>query len=67
MRGILTLYIENKESNKTEKIKMGPGQCYHIPPKTVHRFASESGDVALSEVSTYFPNDVVRLEDDYNR
>jgi hypothetical protein len=36
-------------------------------PKTIHRFSIEKGDVALSEVSTYFPDDVVRLEDDYNR
>ena len=61
MRGVLVLYVEDK------KIDLGPGQCYHIPPKTIHRFSAEKGDVALAEVSTYYPDDVVRLEDDYNR
>ena len=67
MRGVLVLYIKNQYTGNTIKIDLGPGQCYHIPPKTIHRFSAEKGDVALSEVSTYYPDDVVRLEDDYNR
>ena len=61
IRGVLALEIEK------EKIYLGPGECYHIKPGTKHRFCAEKGDVVLAEVSTYFPDDVVRLEDDYNR
>ena len=32
-----------------------------------HRFSVLECDVRLLEVSTYFPEDTVRLEDDYNR
>jgi hypothetical protein len=34
---------------------------------TVHRFCATSEDVVLVEVSTPELDDVVRLEDDYNR
>lgn len=76
IRGILTLVIEERQDTDSrmpnEKIiqvkhKLGPGECYHIKPGTVHRFCAEKGDVVLAEVSTYFPDDVVRLEDDYKR
>ncbi len=43
-----------------------PGEAIHIPPKTVHRFEALEDSVLL-EVSTPFLEDVVRLEDDYNR
>jgi mannose-6-phosphate isomerase len=67
IRGVLSLHLKNKSTNKVETIKLGPGECYHIHPGQIHRFAAENGDVVLSEVSTYYPNDVVRLEDDYDR
>ena len=76
LRGILTLIIEKREvfdnrmpNEKLTKIKykLGPGEYYHIEPGVVHRFCAEGGDVVIAEVSTHFPNDVVRLEDDYNR
>ena len=67
IRGVLTLLIKNKITENTRNIKLGPGEYYHIPPNTIHRFSAENGDVVLSEVSTYFPDDVVRIEDDYNR
>ena len=67
IRGVLTLSTM-KDKSSAEKIqKLGPGQFYHIPAGMIHRFAAEGGDVVLAEVSTYFPNDVVRVEDDYNR
>jgi D-lyxose ketol-isomerase len=49
------------------KQTLGPGECYHIKPGLIHRFWAEKGDVVLAEVSTYHPEDVVRLEDDYKR
>ena len=66
IRGVLTLEIQNILGD-LKKINLGPGEYYHIPPKTIHRFAAEKGDVVLAEVSTYYPDDVVRIEDDYDR
>lgn len=76
IRGILTLIIKEWQENDDrmpngalveKKIKLGPGECFHIKPNLIHRFCAEKGDVVLSEVSTYHPKDVIRLEDDYNR
>ena len=38
-----------------------------MTPGLVHRFTAEFGDVELVEVSTPELDDVVRLEDDYDR
>ena len=38
-----------------------------VQPGKTHRFSAPECDVRLLEVSTYFPEDTVRLEDDYNR
>lgn len=44
------------------------GDTYHVTPHTVHRFCATQGtDVELVEVSTNFLDDVVRMEDDFNR
>lgn len=42
------------------------GQSFHCPPKTIHRMIAIT-DVEVIEVSTPQLDDVVRLEDDYNR
>ena len=52
---------------KIEKFDLEKGQSFHIAPGTVHRFCAPYGDVELAEVSTPELDDVVRLEDDYNR
>jgi mannose-6-phosphate isomerase len=44
-----------------------PGEAAPIPTKVVHRFAAPYGRVTLLEVSTYHPDDTVRLKDDYKR
>ncbi|HAF95813.1 MAG: hypothetical protein A2X34_00105 [Elusimicrobia bacterium GWC2_51_8] len=44
-----------------------PGDAAPIPTGTRHRFAAPYGRVTLLEVSTYHPDDTVRLADDYNR
>lgn len=67
MRGVLVLYIKNDITGNTKKIDLGPGECHHIPAKTIYRLSAEKGDVALCEVSTYYPDDVIKLEDDYDR
>ena len=43
-----------------------PGESIHIPHQTVHRMkAIQYAEIV--EVSTYYPEDVVRLADDHNR
>lgn len=76
VRGVLTLitqvYQETDDRMPSKmlvekKQKLSPGEYYHIKPGLIHRFCAENGDVVLAEVSTYFPDDVVRIEDDYKR
>ena len=43
------------------------GETFHVKPNTVHRFGSFINTCKLIEVSTPELDDVVRLEDDYNR
>ena len=43
------------------------GESRRIHPGVIHRFCAEAGDVILIEVSTPEINDVVRLQDDYDR
>jgi len=63
--GILTLEI-GSESN-VETTKLEKNENFHIYPGLVHRFCAIETDVLLCEVSTPEIEDVVRLEDDYNR
>lgn len=43
------------------------GDTYHITPGTIHRYTSKGDHVDIIEVSTTQLDDVVRLQDDYNR
>tara|TARA_R110002020_G_scaffold33546_1_gene102113 strand:+ start:983 stop:1315 length:333 start_codon:yes stop_codon:yes gene_type:complete len=43
------------------------GQSFHVEPKQVHRFGAGDSYVELIEVSTPHMEDVVRIEDDYDR
>ena len=60
------LYIEIGE-NGEQQMYLPAGYTFHVEPKTVHRFCAVDQDVRLVEVSTPHLQDVVRLEDDYNR
>ena len=62
-----TLRLEVGEKSNIETLFLETGGTYHVTPGTVHRFCADDVTVKLLEVSTYYPNDVVRLEDDYNR
>ena len=64
LEGQLVLEI-GKENPET--IIMNPGSTYHVTPLTVHRFKAPRTGCTLIEVSTPELDDVVRLEDDYNR
>ena len=55
-------------TGENEVIAVGEGKTWHNPPGRIHRFgAMEDGDVVLMEVSTPHLDDVIRLEDDYER
>ncbi len=63
LEGTLLNYLDNDNVEKYVS-----GQSLHINPKQVHRFgALENRYVKLVEVSTNYLDDVVRLEDDFNR
>jgi quercetin dioxygenase-like cupin family protein len=64
MSGILLLW----ESKEEEEFKqLGTGTVYHVKPGQVHRFGAGQSAVMLTEVSTNYLDDVIRLKDDYNR
>ena len=65
LEGVLRLEVGVHDDLKVEFLI--PGESFHVKPGTIHRFCAEQVEVKLLEVSTYHPNDVVRLEDDYNR
>jgi len=58
--GIAHITIDNKEFD------IGPGAVLEIPPGTLHRFEAII-DCRFIEVSTPELEDVIRIEDDYNR
>jgi mannose-6-phosphate isomerase len=49
-----------------EAREIGPGDCFHFPPGTIHRLRALE-DTLIVEVSTPDLTDVVRLADDYGR
>lgn len=62
-----TLCLEIGMGETLKKLNLKKGQSFHITPSTIHRFCAPYGDVELAEVSTPELEDVVRLEDDYDR
>ena len=65
LSGVLKLYMNRYQVEHT----LSAGMSLRIQPNTIHRFeAPEGGEpVVLLEASTPELDDVVRLEDDYNR
>ena len=58
----------NYQGDLIRKVKLYPGESFHIKPGLVHRFcAGKDASVELVEVSTPQLDDVIRLEDDYSR
>lgn len=47
--------------------RLMPGETFHVKPGTIHRFCADSLSVKLAEVSSPEIDDVVRLEDKYQR
>jgi len=64
-----TLVLETGQGKDIVTERLAPGSVYHISPGTIHRFCSpkDHPPVELIEVSTPELDDVVRLEDDYDR
>jgi len=63
LRGVLYNY-----NDAGEKHRLVPGESFHVSPGQVHRFeAGGTTAVELMEVSTNHLDDVVRLDDDYQR
>ena len=55
-------------TDTSEAVVIQQGSTWHNEPGRVHRFGAMQGaDVVLVEVSTPHLDDVVRLEDDYER
>jgi mannose-6-phosphate isomerase len=50
----------------TEVINMSSGVSVHIPPKKIHRVEAVN-DLTILEASTDHLDDLVRMEDKYNR
>lgn len=66
--GTLELTISDHGRRGVSTIKLTEGESFHVTPNTIHRFAATCGtNVVLAEVSTNHLEDVVRLEDDYDR
>lgn len=64
LRGEIIFRVQ--ESDELVERRMGPGESYHVMPRTVHQMeAVETSD--LLEVSTPELGDVVRLKDRYGR
>lgn len=64
MSGVLLLWEGEDETNFKH---LGPGSVYHVKPGQMHRFGAGPGVVMITEVSTNYLDDVVRIKDDYNR
>lgn len=66
--GNLEVFVSDNERRGISVLKLSEGDTYHVRPHTIHRFSATLGtNVVLAEVSTNYLNDVVRLEDDYDR
>ena len=69
LSGRLELVVSRaKTQGGMETLILEEGETFHVRPYTIHRFcATQGGDVQLVEVSTNYLEDVVRIEDDFNR
>jgi mannose-6-phosphate isomerase len=61
-----TMVLEIGPAEAVETKRLGPGEVFHVTPRTIHRMIAET-DVDVIEVSTPELMDVVRLEDAYGR
>ena len=63
-----TLLLHLGQGDDARIIELSPGESYDISVGDIHRFAAPPDtDVEIIEVSTPELDDVIRLEDDYQR
>ncbi|MEN8041432.1 MAG: cupin domain-containing protein [Actinomycetota bacterium] len=63
-----TLHLHLGQGDEARILELQEGESYDIAALEVHRFeAPASGDVDIIEVATPEVDDIVRLEDDFNR
>ena len=63
-----TILVSGHGRRGVSSLKLSEGDTYHVTPGTIHRFSATLGtNVVIAEVSTNHLDDVVRLEDDYDR
>lgn len=67
LKGTLYLHHQVKGNKEVVVTRMVEGDVYHVPVGTVHRFEAGDEAVELVEVSTSQLDDVVRIQDDYQR
>ena len=66
--GMLEVVVSGHERMGISSLKLCEGDTYHVAPGIIHRFSASLGtNVGLTEVSTNHLDDVIRLEDDYDR
>jgi len=65
LKGTLKLTLGMRKERLREKV-VKEGHIFHLPPRTIHRMEALK-NCRLIEVSTPELDDVVRLEDDYQR
>ena len=63
--GKMAFYFGHDE-NALEHVELLPGMSFHIPPRMIHQMVGVE-DCTVFEVSTSQLDDVVRLQDRYNR
>lgn len=61
------MILELGKDDALQEVKMYHGDVFHCPPGTIHRMCAGPNGCSVIEVSTPHLDDVVRLEDDYNR
>ncbi|XKK38715.1 hypothetical protein HFP72_30325 [Nocardiopsis sp. ARC36] len=66
LRGSGSLYYAASEEDPLERRPLVVGEIVHVRPGTVHRIEADQ-DITLVEVSTPELDDVIRLDDDWNR
>jgi mannose-6-phosphate isomerase len=64
LSGMLSIYFGKKQDGI---LFLNEKEICTINPKQIHRMRAEMGDVVYLECSTSQLDDVVRIEDDYNR
>lgn len=66
IEGELILETQPAGEEPTERT-LQRGEIFHVSPGTIHRFGARDTNVVLVEVSTPELDDVVRIQDDYDR